>query len=53
MFTPNLSKPLRVFYVAFGVALGVSPFAINMDAWLRYVLPVLGLVSLAEGLAGW
>ncbi len=53
MLTPNLSRPMRVFYVAFGVALAASPFAINMDAKMQYALPVLGLVSLAEGLAGW
>jgi hypothetical protein len=53
MLTPNLSKPMRVLFVAFGVALSVCPLVINMDAWLRYALPVLGLVSLAEGLAGW
>ena len=53
MLTPNLGRPMRILFVAFGIALGVSPFAIKMDAWLRYALPVLGLVSLAEGLAGW
>ncbi len=53
MFKPNLSPPMRVLYSIFGVVLAVSPLLLTLDPWLRYLLPVLGVVSLAEGLAGW
>jgi len=53
MFKPNLGRPMRVLYAVFGMALAVSPLLLTLDPWLRYLLPVLGVVSLAEGLAGW
>ncbi len=49
----NLSNTSRVFYVIVGVAISAAPFAFGMEGWIRVLLPILGVVSIAEGATGW
>lgn len=51
--TPNISNPMRIGYVAVGAALIAIPFAAAWEGWIRMVFPVLGAVSVVEGLVGW
>ena len=47
--TPNLSNKVRVLYVLVGLALFSGPFMAGLDGWLRVVVPILGLVTIAGG----
>ena len=49
----NLSNMTRVFYVIIGAAIAAVPFAFDMEGWVRVVMPILGMGSIAEGLVGW
>ncbi len=49
----NLSNMIRVFYVIVGLAIAAVPFAFDMEGWVRVVMPILGVGSIAEGVAGW
>ena len=49
----NLSNTSRVFYVVAGVAIAAVPFVFGMEGWIRTVMPILGVVSFAEGATGW
>ncbi len=53
MFTPNLSRPMRIGYVVLGVALAASPLAISMEGWMQVVIPLLGVLAIATGATGW
>ena len=52
-FTANLSNTVRVLYLIAGAALVVLPFAFGLEGWVRWVVPILGVVPIAEGAAGW
>ncbi len=49
----NLSNTSRVLYVIAGVAIAAAPFAFGMEGWIRVLMPILGVVSFAEGATGW
>ncbi len=49
----NLSNTSRVFYVIVGVAIAAVPFAFYMEGWMRVLMPILGVVSIAGGATGW
>jgi hypothetical protein len=51
--TPNLGWGPRIFYVVSGVALIVGPFALALGALWRWILPIVGVVAIVEGLVGW
>ena len=53
MITPNLSPVIRGFYVVVGVALLAGPFALGLTGWTRWVMIVVGVPALVEGLVGW
>ena len=48
----NISKPMRIGYVAVGAVLIAVPFAATWEGWIRLVFPVLGAISVVEGLVG-
>ena len=52
-FEPNISKPMRMGYVAVGAVLIAIPFAAAWEGWIRLVFPVLGAITVVEGLVGW
>ncbi len=52
-FEPNISKPMRIVYVAVGAVLIAIPFAATWEGWIRLVFPVLGAITVVEGLVGW
>ena len=49
----NLSNTRRVFYVIAGVAIAAVPFVFDMEGWIRVVMPILGVGTIAEGATGW
>ena len=49
----NLSKPMRIGYVVAGMVLIVFPFIAAWEGWICLLFPVLGAVSVIEGLTGW
>ena len=49
----NLSNTSRVFYVIAGVAIAAVPFVFDMEGWIRVVMPILGVGTIAEGATGW
>ena len=49
----NISKPMRIMYVAVGLTLIGIPFAATWEGWIRLLFPILGAVSVLEGLVGW
>ena len=49
----NISKPMRIMYVAVGLILIVIPFAVTWEGWICLLFPILGAVSVLEGLVGW
>ena len=49
----NLSNTSRVLYVIAGVVIVAVPFAFDMEGWVRMVMPVLGVGTVAEGIVGW
>ena len=49
----NMSTPMRITYVAVGLILIAVPFAAAWEGWIRLLFPVLGAVSIIEGLVGW
>ena len=51
-FTANLSNAARVLYLVVGAALVVAPFAFGHEGWVRWVVPILGVGSIAEGAVG-
>ncbi len=52
-FETNISKPMRIGYVAVGAVLIAIPFAATWEGWIRLVFPVLGAITVVEGLVGW
>ena len=50
---PNISKPMRIGYVVVGAVLIAIPFVAAWEGWIRVVFPVLGAISVVEGLVGW
>ena len=50
---PNIGKPMRFAYVAVGLVLIAIPFVVAWEGWLRLAFPVLGAISIVEGLVGW
>ena len=52
-FETNISKPMRLAYVVVGAVLIAIPFAAAWEGWIRLVFPVLGAISVVEGLVGW
>ena len=52
-FETNISKPTRIGYVAVGAVLIAIPFAATWEGWIRLLFPVLGAISVVEGLVGW
>ncbi len=50
---PNIGTPIRIGYVAAGAALIAAPFVAGMEGSARLVVPTLGALAVAEGLAGW
>ncbi len=49
----NLNNTRRVFYVIAGVAIAAVPFVFDMEGWVRVVMPILGVGTVAEGASGW
>ncbi len=49
----NISQPMRIGYVVVGLVLITLPFAVAWEGWIRLFFPVLGAVSVIEGLTGW
>ena len=49
----NIGKPMRFAYVAAGLVLIAIPFVATWEGWIRLVFPVLGAISVVEGLVGW
>ena len=49
----NLSNTSRVLYLIAGVAIAAVPFAFDVEGWVRVVMPILGVGSIAEGVVGW
>lgn len=50
---PNIGKPTRIAFVAAGLALVATPFAIALEGWPSVVLPVFGGLAMATGAVGW
>jgi hypothetical protein len=51
--TANLGKPMRILYVIVGVAVVVTPLAMDMNLWMKIALPALGLLAIITGATGW
>jgi hypothetical protein len=50
----NISKPLRITYVAIGVIMVIVPLImVSLDPWIRIVAPIVGLSAIASGATGW
>ena len=52
-FAVNVSKPVRLLYIVAGLALVAVPFAFDLEGWVRVVMPILGVGTVAEGASGW
>ena len=50
---PNLSKTARIVYISIGVVLVAASFAMALEGWERWILPVVGGGSIATGAFGW
>lgn len=50
--TPNLGKPLRLLYVAFGVTLLILPLFMTFQPWMRIGVIILGILSILGGASG-
>ncbi len=50
---PNLSNAYRILYVVMGSVMIAIPFALALGGWIRVVVPILGLLSIATGATGW
>jgi hypothetical protein len=50
---PNVGKGYRVYCIVVGVALCIAPFLLTVPTWVKVAVPILGIFSLATGLAGW
>ena len=50
---PNLGSTARMIYGVVGLALIVGTFAIGLEGWERWVLPIAGGGSIATGALGW
>ena len=53
MITPNLSPMMRGFYIAAGIALLSVPFLLGLTGWPKWIMLLMGIPALIEGLAGW
>ncbi len=51
-FETNIRKPKRLAYVVVGAVLIAFPFAAAWEGWIRLVFPILGAISVVEGLVG-
>lgn len=50
---PNVGKGVRIFYTVAGVALIAVPFVLALEGVWRWLLPLVGIVAIVEGLVGW
>lgn len=50
--TPNLGKPLRILYVAFGTVLLLLALLMSLQPWIRIGAAVLGVLSIIGGATG-
>ncbi len=50
---PNINMPMRAVYIVGGLVLITIPFLTSLEGWVRFVVPILGGVSIVEGLVGW
>jgi hypothetical protein len=51
--TPNLGPTYRVLYAVFGAVLVAAPFVAVVPTWVRIVVPILGVLSIASAAVGW
>ncbi len=50
---PNVGNAYRILCVVVGVVLIAVPFALSLAGWIKVVVPVLGVLSIATGATGW
>ena len=50
--SPNIGKPLRIAYVAFGLFLLISPLLFTLTPWIRIAAPILGILTIIGGITG-
>ena len=50
---PNVGKAYRILCVVVGLVLIAVPFALSLAGWIKVVVPVLGVLSIATGVTGW
>ena len=50
--TPNIGKPLRITYVAFGAMLLICPLLVTLQPWMRIGTLILGILSVIGGVTG-
>lgn len=53
MLTPNLGARMRVFFMLSGVALAVVPWVLGVAEPWSWIIPMVGVVAIVEGVAGW
>ena len=50
---PNLGKTARIIYISIGVVLVAASFAMALEGWESWILPVVGCGVIASGACGW
>lgn len=56
MFTANVGTPDRIIRLVVGIILAALPFvvpAIGANAWLLWILPVVGVVLIVTAFISW